>query len=299
MALSWVQTDAISRKIHVPELCQLIRIPYMTEFGLQNMICNKNVLTDNGEFYTDIETLLGNPTALRRQYYQRVNDKMGKIFVFGGYVNRSVIVNSMEVYSRSTGEWELTEDLNSSISCPRVYSASVTSMAKDNKIFIIGGQNEEGQRLDGILVFDGILSIWGSTKDMPTVRIRAAAAQLGRYLYVAGGQKDRHTLNEVIRYDIQRDTWSTSTPMLGPRHSHGMTSTSGGLFVAGGDNGNGPIATAERYDKDTEQWTELSPMSNARFGCTLTAIKDQLYVMGGWNGRRALHECEKYNATKK
>ena len=35
MALSWTQTDAISRKIHVPELCQLIRIPYMTEFGLQ------------------------------------------------------------------------------------------------------------------------------------------------------------------------------------------------------------------------------------------------------------------------
>ena len=35
---------------------------------------------------------------------------------------------------------------------------------------------------------------------MPTVRVKSAAARFGNYLYVSGGQKDRHTMNEVIRY---------------------------------------------------------------------------------------------------
>ena len=37
---------------------------------------------------------------------------------------------------------------------------------------------------------------------MPTVRVKSAAARFGNYLYVSGGQKDRHTMNEVIRYCI-------------------------------------------------------------------------------------------------
>ena len=130
------------------------------------------------------------------------------------------------VTKQDPGE-EITELLQSSMSIRLIIISTSNST-----VHYSGGQNEEGQRLDGILVFDGILSIWGSTKDMPTVnspanyltifkkkcaiyiifytffpcvlqpvqvRIRAAAAQLGRYLYVAGGQKDRHTLNEVIR----------------------------------------------------------------------------------------------------
>ena len=126
---------------------------------------------------------------------------------------------------------EITELLQSSTTS-MVFKMRWIISTSNSTVHYSGGQNEEGQRLDGILVFDGILSIWGSTKDMPTVnrpanyltifnkkraiyiisytffpcvsqpvqvRIRAAAAQLGRYLYVAGGQKDRHTLNEVIR----------------------------------------------------------------------------------------------------
>ena len=64
------------------------------------MVCNKNILTSNEEFYNNIETLLGNPAALQVPFYQRVNDKMGKIFVFGGYLNRSHITTTMEVYNR-------------------------------------------------------------------------------------------------------------------------------------------------------------------------------------------------------
>ena len=69
-------------------------------FSSQNMVCNKNILTSNEEFYNNIETLLGNPAALQVPFYQRVNDKMGKIFVFGGYLNRSHITTTMEVYNR-------------------------------------------------------------------------------------------------------------------------------------------------------------------------------------------------------
>ena len=38
---------------------------------------------------------------------------------------------------------------------------------------------------------------------MPTVRVKSAAARFGNYLYVSGGQKDRHTMNEVIRYFLK------------------------------------------------------------------------------------------------
>ena len=66
------------------------------------MICNKNTLTSDEKFYNDVETLLGNPASAKlSRHYQRVNDKMGKIFVFGGFLNRSQITTTMEVFNRS------------------------------------------------------------------------------------------------------------------------------------------------------------------------------------------------------
>ena len=62
-----------------------------------------------------------------------------------------------------------------------------------------GGQDEDNAKQDSTFVFDGILSIWASIKEMPAVRIKAGAAMYGNYLYVSGGQKDRHTMDEVIR----------------------------------------------------------------------------------------------------
>ena len=67
-------------------------------------------------------------------------------------------------------------------------------------MYIPGGQSDSGTRLDSTFVFDGILSIWASLQEMPTVRVKSAAARFGNFLYVSGGQKDRHTMNEVIRY---------------------------------------------------------------------------------------------------
>ena len=64
------------------------------------MVCNKNILTSNEDFFNTVETLLGNPSARIKNHYQRVNDKMGKIFIFGGYLNRSHIITSMEVFTR-------------------------------------------------------------------------------------------------------------------------------------------------------------------------------------------------------
>ena len=71
--------------------------------------------------------------------------------------------------------------------------------------YVPGGQSDSGTRLDTTFVFDGILSIWASIKEMPTVRVKSAAARFGNYLYVTGGQKDRHTMNEVIRYCVVLD----------------------------------------------------------------------------------------------
>ncbi|XP_063687772.1 kelch-like protein diablo isoform X3 [Bolinopsis microptera] len=295
LALAWVAKDDIGRKPHVTEICSKIRIPFMTDYGLQNMVCNKNILTSNEEFYNNIETLLGNPAALQVPFYQRVNDKMGKIFVFGGYLNRSHITTTMEVYNRRTGAWETIEEMNMTSTPPSIYSATMTSVAVDNKIYIAGGQSDSGTRLDTTFVFDGILSIWASLQEMPTVRVKSAAARFGNFLYVSGGQKDRHTMNEVIRLNIHRDLWETVNPMIHARHSHGMVTAGQKIFAVGGDSGTGPVATAEVFDKGTGQWSEIASMSNARFGCQLVAIKSQVYVTGGWNGRRALHECEKYN----
>lgn len=297
LALSWLERDDISRKQYVAEICASIRIPFITDYGLQNMICNKNTLTSDEKFYNDVETLLGNPASAKlSRHYQRVNDKMGKIFVFGGFLNRSQITTTMEVFNRKTQTWEGSEELSTTNTPPSIYSTSLTAVSSDNKIYIAGGQGEEGVRLDSTFVFDGILSIWASIKEMPTVRVKAASARWGNFLYVSGGQKDRHTMNEVIKLNIHRDVWEKEAPMIHARHSHGMVNAGNLIFVAGGDSGTGPSATAEMFNPDTEQWTEIANMSNARYGCQLVAIKSQVYVTGGWNGRRALHECEKYNS---
>ena len=64
------------------------------------MVCNKNILTANEDFYNRVEMTLGSPDIPSPHEYARVNDKMGKIFVFGGYLNRSQITSTMEVFNR-------------------------------------------------------------------------------------------------------------------------------------------------------------------------------------------------------
>ena len=48
LALAWVEKDDIGRRSHVNEICSKIRIPFMTDYGLQVIF---SVLTRQPELY--------------------------------------------------------------------------------------------------------------------------------------------------------------------------------------------------------------------------------------------------------
>jgi N-acetylneuraminic acid mutarotase len=117
-----------------------------------------------------------------------------------------------------------------------------------------------------------------------------AAASLGGYFYVLGGQhgqeEDQTAQSEVDRYDPASDTWKkmASIPSYaGKSHiTSGTLVYDGRIIVVGGETGyNDPQQYVMDYDPATNTWNQLALLPAARSTVVASMINGQLVVTTG------------------
>lgn len=130
---------------------------------------------------------------------------------------------------------------------------------------------------------------------MPEAVDNAAAAAIGRTVYVAGGNVDGKPSRNVYALDIEQGKWRKLKQMPGnPRVQPVMAAVDDCLYIWGGFAGSGKDATLEldgvKFDTKTEKWTPLPAPTDvdgvplATGGGVAAALPDgRIAVCGGVN----------------
>lgn len=197
------------------------------------------VLDINREIWTS-----ATPMKVRRAGLSAAACK-GRIYVFGGinYDNPSkhYIMDSVDVYNPSTGEWTHQFTMPYPLMAPAVESSG-------DKIYVIGGYNN-GIHSDATYMLDVITGDWKKCASMKNARRDCASIVCRNRIMVFGGCCDSLYTSSCEAYDIENDVWEELPQLPEARAWSAAACVSGRVFIIGGANAN-PSDTRFLYKSD-------------------------------------------------
>jgi N-acetylneuraminic acid mutarotase len=129
----------------------------------------------------------------------------------------------------------------------------VAAATVNDRIYIIGGTQQQGEDLSTVEAYDPLTDTWTSLAPMPTARYAPTATAIGPTIYVIGGSypsDNRRVLQTVEAYDTGSNTWVTLSPMPTARQGLASAIVNGSDVIAVGgatDAGNAWSSAVEEY----------------------------------------------------
>lgn len=182
----------------------------------------------------------------------------GKIYVIGGLnpvngVSPAVNTTSVEVYDPVKNKWSKKSHMKT----PRF---SFQTEIVGEKIYAIGGINDQVNALSSVEEYDPSTDRWLSKKDMNLARNWFQTVVVNGEIIAIGGEKKAgdysrdNFLSSVEEYNPKTNTWTEKAPLLTPRGWFQSAIVNDQLYVLGGtegisnNKGNEPgIARLETY----------------------------------------------------
>ena len=173
----------------------------------------------------------------------------GKIYAIGG---RDALnsIRSVSVYDPSTNQWSPGADLPAALD-------HLAAAALGGKIYVAGGRRTQNGSFAGndpsLFSYDPSQDDWDPGSPLPTARSGHAAASLGGFLLVMGGEiPGVFSLNEV--YDPPNDRWFRLQDLPTARHGFAAGVIGNRIFTAGGGlvAGLAPTRVSEAFAALTE-----------------------------------------------
>jgi hypothetical protein len=137
---------------------------------------------------------------------------------------------------------------------------------------------------------------------MVTERANHSTAEVGGFVYAAGGFSDVDIEQSVERYDPRSHRWVATKALPETRAAAGGAGLGGQFYMAGGfipnDAQTGLVVTNSviAYDPARNSWRRVAPMPTARVRLDLIAAGGFLYAIGGANQRgESLNLVDRYN----
>jgi N-acetylneuraminic acid mutarotase len=131
---------------------------------------------------------------------------LNRIYAIGGSVDGKTPVDTVEVYSRSSGRWNTRPTVAREEQPYPVRGALVAGY--EGRIYLFGGMGPSGP-LAGTLVYDTDSKKWTPREDMPRPRSYGRAAVLSDRIVLVGGVAADQGKAAVDVYDPGSGSWRT------------------------------------------------------------------------------------------
>ncbi len=163
----------------------------------------------------------------------------------------------------------------------------VAAAVLGGKVYVMGGQAENGAVLDVVERYDPDTDTWETLPRMDDERFNAAAVVFGGRIYVLGGRdKDGDVKDDVQVYDPATGLWSSAAELEEKREGASATLLNGTIFVVGGSNENAQILNdVERLDTTSGLWTEEQDweLDVPRASHATVTLGGVAYTIGGFS----------------
>jgi hypothetical protein len=169
---------------------------------------------------------------------------------------------------------------------PTPRDASGAAVAKDGRVYVIGGSSTPKFAFGTVEAYDPSTNKWTSgLSPMPTPRgFLAAALGTNGLLYAIGGRAEDGTfLGTVEAYDPSTDRWSTLSEIPDPASEPAAVGAPDGrVYVIGGNSGGNLLATVNAFSPATNRWSAVAPVDSARYGIGAVVAPDgRIWAVGG------------------
>lgn len=214
-----------------------------------------------------------------------------KLYVFGGQTSGDML-NTAAVYDPADCQWGQIPDM---LHCRA--QASATAVGK--RIYVCGGWGGSGRNsapLETVERFDPAENMWEALPSMSAKRFNLAAACVGPFLFVFGGNTDKpEPLKSAERFDARETKdWQSLPNMLERRQGAAAAVLYGLPHVCGGHDGQWCLSSVERFQLDPKgsaggSWKAMPNMNTVRYaGMACTCVhndrRTKIFVFGGHNG---------------
>jgi N-acetylneuraminic acid mutarotase len=203
---------------------------------------------------------------------------------------KTVIFNAVEAYDPATDTWTEKPPMPTSRS-------SFGTAAYQNKIYCIGGSNEEG-KIDVNEVYDTSTDTWDKKAPMSTARSGLQANVVDGKIYLIGGWYKLETASASAQVDIYNpltDTWTTGAQMPISVANYASAVVDNKIYIISGKPGGSATTNLTQiYNPRIDKWSFGAPIligvSGAAAGAT-TGVQapKAIYVLGGANDAYPLH----------
>ena len=156
-------------------------------------------------------------------------------------------------------------------------------------IYTAGGMvGETGRPLATFTRYDAAADRWSTLPQLPEATRAAAAAALGRTVYVIGGTTEDGNTRSVWAWEGRR--WRARAPLPEPRFNHGTVALGGRIYVFGGFAGGEEHGDVFVYDPRADAWRESPPLPRPTHAFAVVAFRGEAWLLGGRRGERVLRE---------
>lgn len=209
----------------------------------------------------------------------------GRVYVFGGYVDPGVPLDSVLVYDIATDVWFISQDLPA----PAYYMACVA--VDDRNILVAGGDQQINWGISDCYLFNVDTEIFSPADDLPEGRAAGCMAMAGGTAYYFGGWDGSHVVtSEVLSYDVEGDEWSVLTEMYEPRTGMACAISENGLIYLIGGSGSAAWSTGDNtgdvmaFNPVDGQFSGFPSLpEEAKYGA-VAAVGSKMLFFGGHDG---------------
>lgn len=226
----------------------------------------------------------------------------GKLYVFGGYTDGSILPKSFEahVYDPSADTWARLPDM------PRPLTHAGTATDGKN-IYLAGGVvgSDDADDTDRTKIpattevwrFDTTTDEWSALPPLPEPRGAGALVVVGGSLHYFGGtgldryqEVGEHWSLPLDGSAPRNRQWRALATLPNPRNHLAGIVVDGSIYAIGGQHGHNETlvtqASVERYDAANDRWVERTslPYGLGHISSSAMTIGGRIYIVGGETG---------------
>ncbi|CAG0878990.1 unnamed protein product [Darwinula stevensoni] len=256
----WLDHDS-SRKRHLPDLLDKIRLPLLPYEYLRTVLLNDQVISGDPRSLSAITDAIDYHIPERRHGVDKAKTLPRKV------ISDTIwCMDNSNIFRISPDNWNLDEVTHNPL---KEVSCSIAGM--DNKLYVTG----KGE----MKIFDVEKEEWKEgPKPFEFVGWAATAVSPGS-IFVCGGrnQKNEH-LKSVFRLEVETREWVRLSDMRFDRRLAGACYYDSCLHVIGGIHHS---KKHERLDLRTSRWEELAKLPQNRWNHAVSPQGDDLVLSGG------------------
>ncbi len=176
----------------------------------------------------------------------------------------------------------MNEDRWKELAPMSVARANMAVTVYDNKIYVIGGETEEG--VTGLTeVYDIATDTWARLPDKPTPVTNAKAVAVGGKIYVPGGEiSPNSSENAFESYDILSKEWEQLKQIPIRFSEFELALLDGNIFLVGNVNPPDSLLLFYSYDPRTNTWQYLNEWAvNGHLLASTMINRSIILIIGG------------------